>query len=113
MTPEALREISPYLDGINIDLKAFTDSFYKEICGGRLTPVLENIKLAKELGIWVEVTTLIIPTLNDSKDELQQIAKFIGDIDKNIPWHISQFYPTYKLTEQPRTPIETLHMARK
>jgi pyruvate formate lyase activating enzyme len=113
MTPEALREISPYLDGMNIDLKAFTDSFYKEICGGRLKPVLDTIKLAKDLGIWVEVTTLIIPTLNDSKDELQQIAAFIAEIDKNIPWHISQFYPTYKLTKQPRTPIETLHMARK
>ena len=113
MTPEALREISPYLDGINIDLKAFTDTFYKEICGGRLEPVLENINLAKKLGIWVEVTTLIIPTLNDTKDELQQIAEFIRDVDKDIPWHISQFYPTYKLTQQPRTPVETLHMARE
>ncbi|MBW2006042.1 MAG: AmmeMemoRadiSam system radical SAM enzyme [Deltaproteobacteria bacterium] len=73
MTAEALREISPYLDGINIDLKAFTDTFYKEICGGRLEPVLENIKLAKKLGIWVEVTTLIIPTFNDTKDELPPV----------------------------------------
>ena len=113
MTPEALREISPYLDGINIDLKAFTDTFYKEICGGRLKPVLENIKLAEELGIWVEVTTLIIPTLNDSKDELQKIAEFIRDVNRDIPWHISQFYPTYQLTTQPRTPVETLHMARE
>jgi len=113
MTAEALREISPYLDGINIDLKAFTDSFYKEICGGRLDPVLENIRLAKELGIWVEVTTLIIPTFNDTKDELRRIAEFIKDVDRDIPWHISQFYPTYKLIDQPRTPVETLHMARE
>jgi pyruvate formate lyase activating enzyme len=113
MTPEALREISPYLDGINIDLKAFTNKFYKEICGGRLEPVLENIKLAKELGIWVEVTTLIIPTLNDSEDELRHIAEFIKDVDKDIPWHISQFYPTHKLTTLSRTPVETLHMARE
>jgi pyruvate formate lyase activating enzyme len=113
MTPEALREISPYLDGINIDLKAFTDKFYKEICGGRLEPVLENIKLAKEFGIWVEVTTLIIPTLNDSEDELRHIAEFIKDVDKDIPWHISQFYPTHKLTTLSRTPVETLHMARE
>ncbi len=113
MTPEALGEISPYLDGINIDLKAFTDKFYKEICGGRLEPVLENIKLAKKLGIWVEVTTLIIPTLNDSQDEIQKIAEFLKDVDKDIPWHISQFYPTHKLTTLPRTPVETLHIARE
>ena len=113
MTPEALKEISPFLDGINIDLKAFTDKFYKEICGGSLNPVLENIKLANELGIWVEVTTLIIPTNNDSIEELSLIAKFIASTDKEIPWHISQFYPTYKLTNLPRTPIEILHKARE
>jgi len=113
MTPEALEEISPYLDGINIDLKAFTERFYKEICGGRLEPVLNNIKLAKELGIWVEVTTLVIPTLNDSQDELRQIAEFLRDVDKDIPWHITQFYPTHKLTTLPRTPVETLHKARE
>ena len=112
MTPEALTEISPYLDGINIDLKAFTDKFYKEICGSRLEPVLSTIKLAKELGIWVEVTTLVIPTLNDSSSELEQIAEFIKGVDRDIPWHISQFYPTYQLTKLPRTPVETLHMAR-
>lgn len=112
MTPEALKEISPYLDAINIDLKAFTDQFYKEICGGRLEPVLNTIRLAKELGIWVEVTTLVIPTLNDRENELKQIAEFIKGVDIDIPWHISQFYPTYQLTTQPRTPVETLHMAR-
>jgi len=113
MTPEALEEISPYLDGINIDLKSFTEKFYKEICGGRLEPVLDNIKLAKRLEIWVEVTTLIIPTLNDSQDELRQIAEFLRDVDSNIPWHISQFYPTYQMINLPRTPVETLHMARE
>ncbi len=113
MTPEALEEISPYLDGINIDLKSFTEKFYKEICGGRLEPVLDNIRLAKGLGIWVEVTTLIIPTLNDSQDELRQIAEFLRDVDSNIPWHISQFYPTYQMINLPRTPVETLHMARE
>ena len=112
MTPEALKEISPYLDGINIDLKAFTEKFYKEICGARLEPVLSTIKLAKELGVWVEVTTLVIPTLNDSASELRQIAEFINVVDRDIPWHISQFYPTYQLTKLPRTPVETLHMAR-
>ncbi len=113
MTPEALTEISPYLDGINIDLKGFTDTFYKEICGARLEPVLRTIKLAKELGIWVEVTTLVIPTLNDSSSELTQIAEFIKGVDRDIPWHISQFYPTYQMTRVSRTPVETLHMARE
>jgi pyruvate formate lyase activating enzyme len=113
MAPEALKQIAPYLDGMNIDLKAFTDKFYREICGARLAPVLDTIKLARNLGIWVEVTTLVIPTLNDSEDELRQTAEFLRDVDVSIPWHISQFYPTYKLTDLPRTPVETLHMARE
>jgi len=113
MTPETLEEIASYLDGMNIDLKAFTDTFYREICGGRLEPVLETIQLAKKLGIWVEVTTLIIPTLNDKEDELRQIAEFIGGVHRDIPWHISQFYPTYKMNNLPRTPLETLHRARE
>jgi len=113
MTPEALEEISPYLDGMNIDLKAFTEKFYKEICGARLEPVLGTIKLSKQLGIWVEVTTLVIPKLNDSPEELRGIAEFIRDVDEAIPWHISQFYPTHRLTNLPRTPVETLHMARE
>jgi pyruvate formate lyase activating enzyme len=113
MSPEALEKIAPYLDGINIDLKAFTEEFYKEICGARLGPVLDTIRLAKNLGIWVEVTTLVIPTLNDSEDELRQIAEFLRDVDVSIPWHISQFYPTYQMTNLPRTPVETLHKARE
>jgi len=113
MTPEALEQISPYLDGMNIDLKAFTGKFYKEICGASLEPVLNTIRLSKQLGIWVEVTTLVIPKLNDSAEELRGIAEFIRDVDEGIPWHISQFYPTYKLTNLPRTPIETLHRARE
>ena len=112
MTPEALRTISPYLDAINIDIKAFTGEFYREICGARLEPVLSTVKLARELGIWVEVTTLIIPTLNDSVGELKQIAEFIKGVSPDIPWHISQFYPTYQLADLPRTPLETLSMAR-
>jgi pyruvate formate lyase activating enzyme len=112
MTPEALTMISPYLDGINIDLKAFTEKFYKEICGAHLEPVLRTIRHARELGIWVEVTTLVIPTLNDGSSELTQIAEFIKGVDRDIPWHISQFYPTYQMTQLSRTPVETLHVAR-
>ena len=113
MRPAAARQIGPYLDAINIDLKAFTDKFYKEICGARLKPVLETIQLMKEIGVWVEVTTLIIPGLNDGEHELRDIARFIKDISPDIPWHVTQFYPTYKLLDRPRTPVSTLLRARE
>ncbi len=112
MTEEALRTIRPYLDAANIDLKGFTEEFYRKMCGARLQPVLDTIRLHKELGIWIEVTTLIIPTLNDSEDQLRGIAEFLRDLGEEIPWHITQFYPTYKLTDKPRTPAATLHKAR-
>jgi pyruvate formate lyase activating enzyme len=113
ITPEALKQISPYLDAANIDLKSFSDDFYSKRCGAYLQPVLDSIRLYKSLGIWTEITTLIIPTLNDSEEELRKIAKFISEVDENTPWHISQFYPTYKLMDLPRTPVETLRKARQ
>jgi pyruvate formate lyase activating enzyme len=111
-TPEATRLIAPYLDGNNIDLKG-DDDFYRKICGARMQPVLDTIKLMKELGVWVEVTTLIIPSHNDSVDFLKWVADFIKSVDSAMPWHVTQFYPTYKLMDQPRTPIETLRLARE
>ena len=113
MSPEAARQIGPYLDAINIDLKAFTDKFYKEVCGARLKPVLRMIQLMKELGVWVEVTTLIIPGLNDGDQELRDIARFVKSIGPDIPWHVTQFYPTYKLLDRPRTPVAALRRARE
>ncbi len=112
MTPEVSRHLAPVLDGINIDIKAFSDGFYKKICKARLQPVLDNVRLMHELGVWVEVTTLLIPGLNDSSAELQQLARFIKDVDPTIPWHVTAFYPTYKLTDRPPTPVETLRKAR-
>jgi len=109
---EATRFIAPYLDGNNIDLKG-NDDFYKKICGARLEPVKETIRLMKELGVWVEVTTLIIPDYNDSDEDLREIAGFIASVDRSVPWHVSQFYPTYKLTDKPRTPVKTLRRARE
>jgi pyruvate formate lyase activating enzyme len=109
---EATRTIAPYLDGNNLDLKGDND-FYKEICGARLEPVKETIRLMKELGVWVEVTTLIIPDHNDSEEGLRNIAEFIKSVDPAVPWHVTQFYPTYKLTDKPRTPIKTLRRARE
>ncbi|MEK7852125.1 MAG: AmmeMemoRadiSam system radical SAM enzyme [Deltaproteobacteria bacterium] len=111
-TPEATRLIAPYLDGNNIDLKG-DDNFYKKVCGGRLQPVLDTIRLMKELGVWVEVTTLIIPTYNDSEEFLRWTAEFIKSVDPAMPWHVTQFYPTYKLTDQPRTPVKALRRARE
>ncbi len=111
-SPEAVMKIAPFLDGINIDLKG-DDAFYKEVCGARLQPVLDNLKLMRELGVWVEVTTLIIPSYNDSETTLNGIAEYIVSVDRSIPWHVTQFYPTYKLMDQPRTPFETLERARE
>jgi pyruvate formate lyase activating enzyme len=113
ITPEALQEIAPYLDAANIDLKSFSDEFYRNNCGARLQPVLDSIKLHKKLGIWTEITTLIIPTLNDSETELRKIATFIKEVGEDIPWHITQFHPTYKLIDQPITPVTTLRKARQ
>ncbi|MBS7650579.1 MAG: AmmeMemoRadiSam system radical SAM enzyme [Candidatus Bathyarchaeia archaeon] len=113
ISEDALKTIKPYLHAANIDLKSFSDSFYRENCGARLQPVLDNIRLHRELGIWVEVTTLIIPTMNDSEDELRSIADFIKSVGEEIPWHVSQFYPMYRLLDLPRTPISTLKKARR
>lgn len=114
ITEEALQEIAPYLDAANIDLKSFTDDFYRNHCGARLQPVLDSIKLHKKLGIWLELTTLVIPTLNDSEKELQQIATFIKDeVGPETPWHVSGFRPMYRLLDVGSTPVETLQKARQ
>lgn len=104
----------PYLDAANVDLKSFSDETYRKVCGGKLAPVLETLKLMKKLKIWVEVTTLVIPGLNDSQTELTSIARFIKkEMDGDTPWHVTGFYPAYKMLDRPRTPAETLVMARE
>ena len=110
---EAARRIAPFLDADNIDLKAFSDSFYKEYCGARLAPVLETIETMKALGVWVEVTTLVIPGLNDDDRQLNAIARFLHGIDPAIPWHVSRFHPAYHLTDRPPTPAATVRRARE
>jgi pyruvate formate lyase activating enzyme len=111
MTIEAIETIAPYLIAANVDLKSFRDEFYKQRCGARLNPVLENLKKMKEMGIWVEITTLLIPTLNDSEEELQDIAQFIAGLGKETPWHISRFHPQFKMQNLPVTPLASLHQA--
>jgi len=113
MSKEAIRIIQPYLDSANVDLKSFQEKFYKEVCRAELKPVLENLELMRGLGIWVEITTLVIPTMNDSDEEFEQIARFILSLGAEVPWHISAFYPTYKMLDLPRTHASTLHRARE
>lgn len=114
ITSQALARISPCLDAANIDLKGFSEKFYREVAHAVLGEVLETIIEYKRLGIWVEITTLIIPNLNDSDEQLKGIARFIADqVGVETPWHVSQFYPTYQLTDQPRTPVATLRRARQ
>lgn len=110
---EALAVIAPYLDAANIDLKGYSEGFYRDFVHARLSEVLDSIVEYRKQGIWLELTTLIIPGLNDSESELQGIADFIvANLGIDTPWHVSQFHPTYKLTDRPRTPVATLRRAR-
>ena len=111
MTPEMIEMIAPYLSAANVDLKSFRDEFYKKQCGAKLAPVLDSLKKMKSLSIWVEITTLLIPTLNDSEEELKDIAEFIASLGREIPWHISRFHPQFKRRELPPTPLSSLHRA--
>ncbi len=113
MSKEAIKMIQPYLSAANVDLKYFKDESYRKVCGGSLQPVLESIKLMKESGIWVEVTTLVVPGSNDSPEELKGIAEFLAGVDKNMPWHISRFFPNYKFSNLDATPEATLKMAEE
>jgi len=109
---EALATIAPFLDAANIDLKGFSEGFYRDYVHARLSEVLDSIVEYRKQGIWLELTTLIIPGLNDSDSELRGIAEFIvANLGIDTPWHVSQFYPTYKLTDRPRTPAATLRRA--
>jgi len=111
MTLEALEEIDGYLDAANVDLKSFDERFYRRQCGARLQPVLETIRAMHERGVWVELTTLLIPGLNDSDDELKRLVAFIAALDLDMPWHVSAFTPRYKLLDTPHTPLQTIHRA--
>lgn len=113
MTEECINYFSNFIDAMNIDLKSFDDEVYKKYCGAKLQPVLDSIKLCHKKKIHIEITTLVIPGLNDSDEEFEKIAKFIASVDKNIPWYISRFFPMYKMLDKGFTPIETLKKAEK
>lgn len=110
---QGLEGMLPVMQAANVDLKAYSDETYRRYYGGRLKPVLETIAAMRAAGVWVEVTTLIIPGLNDSDEELQSIARFIASVDRDMPWHVSRFHPTYRMTDVPVTPVETLDRARE
>jgi pyruvate formate lyase activating enzyme len=109
---EAIKEIAPFLDAANVDLKGFSEDLYHKLCGAKLQPILDNIRLYKELGVWVEVTTLIIPGYSDDEHQLEEIAGFIKGVGEDIPWHVTAFYPAFKLLDIPPTPAKSLKMAR-
>jgi len=113
MTPEMLEICHPYLDAANVDLKAFRDQSYRYF-GGSLQPVLDSLKRMKSLGIWLEITTVIIPGINDGVEELTDIAEFIAqELGVDTPWHITRFFPAYKMVNVPPTPLAILHQARE
>lgn len=110
---ESFDFIKDYIDAANIDLKSSKDEVYRDFCGARLQPVLDTIKRFYDYGIHIEITTLLVPGINDSPEGLEEIAKYIASIDKTIPWHISRFFPKYKMTGKPVTHISDLEKAYK
>jgi pyruvate formate lyase activating enzyme len=113
MSKEALDAAAPLLGAANVDLKSFSDSFYRDKCGASLKPVLQTLERMKEKSLWVEVTTLVIPGLNDSEAELKQIAQFLVSLGAETPWHVSRFHPSYQLMDAGPTPLETIRRARR
>ena len=114
MTQEMLDAFYPYLDAANVDLKGFDERPHLRYVGARLQPVLDSLKAMKRLGIWVEVTTLVVPGINDDPGELRALAGFIAEeLGVETPWHVSRFHPTYQLTDRGPTPVATLHQARE
>ncbi len=112
MTEEALRAIHPHLHGANVDLKSFREEFYQKRCGARLEGVLHSLRVMKTLGVWVEITTLVIPGLNETEEELRDIALFIRSLGEETPWHISRFHPRYKMLDRSPTSVRLLQKAR-
>src|SRR3989339_415059 len=110
-TRRAWDYVRPYLDAANIDLKSFRDDFYIQFCGAHLAPVLDSITYLHQQGVWLEITTMLIPGQNDSDQELEAMANFLVSLNPGIPWHLSRFFPRYKMEEGKETPLATLQRA--
>lgn len=114
VNPEPLRELCRHVDAANVDLKAFSDDFYREVCGGRLAPTLKAIETMKAAGVWVEITNLPIPGLNDSPDEIRRLCDWILDrLGAEVPLHFSRFFPQHESKGLSPTPPSTLRRARE
>jgi pyruvate formate lyase activating enzyme len=114
MTRDMLDDSKGLIDAANVDLKAFSESFYKKYCKARLDGVLDTLIYMKQLGIWLEVTTLLIPQLNDGWDEIRELARFIKtELGAETPWHVSRFFPNYKEQSLPPTDVEALRKVRQ
>lgn len=114
MTGEMLETFHPCLDAANVDLKAFREETYRDYVGASLAPVLDSMRKMKELGIWLEVTTLIIPGLNDEEEEIRDAARFVAqELGVETPWHVSRFYPSYQMKDRAPTAVATLRKARQ
>ena len=108
-TPEAVDLLAPVLDAANVDLKSFDDAFYRKVCGARLAPVLESIVAMRRAGIWLELTTLVIPGHNDDEAGLRALTRWIVEtLGPETPWHVSRFFPAYRMMDVPATPLATL-----
>lgn len=108
---ELLDAALPLVDAYNIDLKSFSDDFYRHVAGGRLQPVLDAIRAIHEAGAWEEITSLLIPGLNDSEEEVRAMAHFVASMDPEMPWHVSRFFPMYRMQDRPATPVATIERA--
>ena len=109
-----LRQLCRHLTGIKIDFKAFTEKFYRESCAGELKPVLATLEILKDIGIWFELVVLVIPTLNDSTEEIRQMSEWVvRHLGPDVPMHFTRFHPTYRITNLPRTPVSTLERSRE
>jgi len=113
MSRETLEAVGPYLDAANVDFKGSNDDVYEKYCGATAAPIMENLKYLYQQGVHLEITTLIVPGINDTAHQLGKIAEFIAvELSPEVPWHITRFFPAWKLMDTPATPLETMKMAR-
>ena len=113
INPEPMRRLAKHLTAVKVDLKAFTDKFYRDVCGGALKPVLDNLEVVHATGMHLEIVVLLIPTLNDSADEIKKMCGWVvKHLGPDVPMHFSRFHPTYRMRNLPRTPIKTVERAR-
>ncbi|HVJ49816.1 radical SAM protein, partial [Desulfitobacterium sp.] len=113
MSRETLDVIIPYLDAANVDFKGPDDGVYERYCGGTAEPIMDNLKYLHEVGVHLEISTLVVPGVNDKTSQLEMIAQFIAtELSQDVPWHVSRFFPSWKMMDTPITPVETLERAK-